>query len=112
MIPSKITFRLNGTEAKTLYYAAREKGISPHLLARDIVIQGVDVAKLEESLQFLAQTLEEIRMAQIKVEQSSKALRDGVIEALCTQVSKDRCMTESSAREWLRAKFQTKDDFR
>ena len=77
MIPSKITFRLNSTEAKTLYYAAREKGISPHLLARDIVIQGVDIVKLEESLQFLAQTLEEIRMAQIHAEQSAEALKMG-----------------------------------
>ena len=112
MVPSKITFRLNGTEAKTLYYAAREKGISPHLLARDIVIQGVDVVKLEESLQFLAQTLEEIRMAQMQAEQSAEALRNGVIEALCTQVSKDKCMTESSAREWMRTKFQARDGFR
>ena len=111
MIPDKITFRLKREEAKTLYYQARDKDISPHKLARNIVIEGLSLSQLEESIALLAQRLEEITELQALCMQGLEENRQGMIEAFTVILAKQNNITEDRAKDWLRKRFNSEDGF-
>lgn len=107
MIPEKITFRLKREEAKQLYYQAREHGISPHQFARNIVIEGLSLARIEEDIKTLAQTMEELRELQNLIGKGVEGTRLGLIEALAILLTIQEGVTEDRARDWLKRHFDT-----
>lgn len=107
MIPTKITFRLHSDEAKKLYFEAREQKISPHQLARDIVIERLSLLEIVGFLEKIASELAELRLAQSLIEDEVKATRWGNIEALAVLVANQEEVSQDHAREWVRAQFET-----
>ncbi|NET39306.1 MAG: hypothetical protein F6K19_46285 [Cyanothece sp. SIO1E1] len=107
MIPTKITFRLNNDESKQLYYAARDTGISAHQLARNIVIEGLSLSKIEEKIILLAERLEELKEAQDSMKQDLHSTQFGLIDALGILIAKQEGLNEDDVTEWLKKRFKT-----
>ena len=103
MIPKKITFRLTDAEAKKLYYSARDKGISPHLLARDIVIDGLSMTAIGERIEALGESLEELR---ILSQGEIRTLRIAVVQGLAVLLAKQEGVGKEDAVEWLENKIK------
>lgn len=107
MRPTKITFRLRSDEAKKLYFEARDEGISPHQMARDIVIERLSLFEMVRFLEQIAGELAELRLAQSLITQEIAANRWGSIETLSVLVANQEGVSKDHAREWVRAQFET-----
>jgi predicted transcriptional regulator len=103
MIPKVITFRLSETEAKKLSHQAREVDLSSHKLARDIVLQGLSVTRLEEDMELIAQSIEELRQVS---EAEVKALRISMVQGLAVLLAKQEDVEKQDAVEWLENKIR------
>lgn len=107
MIPSKITFRLQPNEAKEIYYQARDLKISPHQLARDIVIERLTLLTMETHLQQMAQELEDMHHAHSALERQIGRLSLGFVETLSVVIANQlENISDKEAKEWVQEKFQ------
>ncbi|NEP19394.1 MAG: hypothetical protein F6J97_21295 [Leptolyngbya sp. SIO4C1] len=106
MIPRKITFRLQPDEAKQLYYQARDSDISSHRMARDIVIERMTLADMEQSLQDMADELEALRNAYSVALKRLDFMQVGLIDTLAVILSNQvEKVSDDQAREWVRERF-------
>ena len=108
MIPTKITFRLKSDEAKQLYYQSREQDMSAHQMARNIVIEGLSLSRIEEEIRLLAQTIEELREGQILMQQGVQGTKTGLVDALGVLIAKQEAVTQDEAIDWLNKRFKTR----
>jgi len=106
MIPSKITFRLRPNEAKEIYYQARELKVSPHQLARDMVIERLTLSAMEEHLQQMAQEVEDIRSLHSDLEKELQGITSGLIDTLSVVIANQlENISENESKEWVEERF-------
>ena len=105
MIPKQIGFRLTADEAKQLYFDARDHGVSAHIRARDMVIEGLTLSRIEGYLEQMVQELEVVKHDQSLIQQAVEANRWGLVETLAVLVANVEGVTRDQAREWIREQF-------
>ena len=107
MYPTKVTFRLSNTEARTLYEKARARGISPHQEARKIVTTGLTLSEMEHHLQQAASDLSGLQQAQSITAETLRGLQTGLIDTLAVILaSSTEGISQEDARGWVSERFQ------
>lgn len=106
MIPKQITFRLNDAEAKRLYQAARAERLSPHLRARNIVLEGLTLSEIETLLRDLVDAIESLSTTQALLEQRIQAMEWGMVETLSLMVANQENVSKKEALEWIWTQFR------
>ncbi len=105
MYPRKITFRLQPKEAKQLYYQARDLKVSPHQAARDMVIERMTLAEMENYLQLMAGDIEELKHTKTVLLNELQALRSGLIDTLSVVIASKTKASAEDSRRWVTERF-------